>query len=1118
MLIEKNQEIAGLLQSLAGREAQVLSLKARLADSDSLIASLRDENRRANETIQMLTGSWSWRITKPLRLFYDYLNEWMLQVLGKNDSLGKALLRACELLKLGESATSRVRSFLDKTALKSPQQVINTVISRPRSDQPLPSIPVPATGFEEEAPPYFPDVSDPQVSIIIPVHGQIEYTRRCLQALQRSMTRFTYEVIVVDDASPDDTHESLNAVPGLVLVSNETNKGFVLSCNRGAQEARGDLLVFLNNDTEVDRNWLEELVGTFQKVPDAGLVGSMLVYPDGRLQESGCIVWRDGSAWNYGRNDDPFKPDYNYLREADYCSGAAIAIPKKLFFEVGAFDERYVPAYAEDTDLAFKVREAGYKVYVQPMARVVHFEGVTSGTDTKAGVKAYQARNLLKFYEKWSGTLSSHHIPGMKLHLAADRGVSLRILVLDHCTPTPDRDAGSLIAFNMLRLLRAIPSKITFIPENNFHYVEPYTADLQRMGIEALYAPYVVSVEEHLKSHGHLYDAVLIFRVGVAEQHLDHVKRYCPRAKIIFHTQDLHFLREEREGRLLGSDSILAKAQQTKRSELDAMAKSDLVIVVSSAEEAILRQDYGVLNTLVLPLIMEPKPGSCGFTERSGIAFIGGFQHPPNIDAVHYFAENILPLIRAKIPEIRFFVVGSDPPDEIRSLQNDHIIVTGYVPDLGPLLDRMRLSVAPIRYGAGIKGKIGTALSYGVPTVATRVAVEGMGLLEGEEILVADDPETFAERVVELYTRSELWASLSKKGLDFVRRHYSFHRIREILKEAFSRLDLTIPEPPNGGQRFGVTEILASKRLDHDMPRLDEQLGLVYFRNQEEYSRWLENGPCKAREKYERRFASLKAHESTFVVSGQCYPCGRHSKFLVDRRYGAVQEEGVWIPNWRERLVCGSCGLNNRQRLVAALTMDWLSAVIGSDSCVYMMEQVTPLYAFFRERFPGVRVIGSEFLNPSLPGGRIVDGIRHEDAERLSFLDSSVDVILSNDVLEHVNEPMAVLAECARVLRPGGMLVLTIPFHEARATSVRRASVLNGEIKHHLEPQWHSNPISPEGSLVFTDFGWDVLEWMRGVGFDFAEAMLAWSPRYGHFGRSQFVFRAMLRPAVVGVS
>ncbi|MBW8880791.1 MAG: glycosyltransferase, partial [Asticcacaulis sp.] len=297
-----------------------------------------------------------------------------------------------------------------------------------------------------------PSVSDnPDISVVVPVYGQLAYTLNCLHSLLRQDSRRKFEVLVGDDASPDASEQWLKQVDGIRYIRHATNQGFIANCNATAGQARGRHLVFLNNDTRVADRWLDRLVDSFESFPKAGMVGSKLFYPDGSLQEAGGIVWRDGSAWNYGRNDDPNRPAYSYARAVDYVSGASFMIPRDLWQKLDGFDTRYSPAYYEDTDLAFRVREAGLSVIMQPLSKVVHYEGKTSGTDTESGANAYQAVNKDKFFERWRDNLASHRENGDQPSLERDRQVTKRVLVMDACNPTPSKDAGSKATVDLIR-------------------------------------------------------------------------------------------------------------------------------------------------------------------------------------------------------------------------------------------------------------------------------------------------------------------------------------------------------------------------------------------------------------------------------------------------------------------------------------------------------------------------------------------------------------------------------------------------------------------------------------------------------------------------------------------
>jgi GT2 family glycosyltransferase len=343
--------------------------------------------------------------------------------------------------------------------------------------EPPPPIPVELVRVSESAEPpeSVPYAETPMVSIIIPAFNNWAYTAACLKSISNARDALGIEVILVDDESSDETQSYASNIRGLRYLRNKKNAGFIESCNNGAAEAKGKYLVLLNNDTQVLDGWLNGLLDVFEMFPDAGLVGSRLIYPDGTLQECGGIVFNDGSGWNYGKGDNPERTEYMYVRDADYCSGACIMIETALFRELGGLDERYKPAYYEDTDLAFKVRESGRRVLVQPASTVIHHEGVTSGTDTDSGIKRYQVVNQETFAKRWQTELASYpsriEDPTNPANIRAARDSHLRgrVLIIDATTPEPDQDSGSLRLTHVMRCFRAMGFGVTFFADNHMH-------------------------------------------------------------------------------------------------------------------------------------------------------------------------------------------------------------------------------------------------------------------------------------------------------------------------------------------------------------------------------------------------------------------------------------------------------------------------------------------------------------------------------------------------------------------------------------------------------------------------------------------------------------------------
>jgi O-antigen biosynthesis protein len=375
-----------------------------------------------------------------------------------------------------------------------------------------------------------------------------------------------------------------------------------------------------------------------------------------------------------------------------------------------------------------------------------------------------------------AGALAWHpRAPSPVIHLHGPAERSPRpVLVIDHRLPTPDRDSGSV---RMMELIRAISRRghaVTFMPDNEAVYPK-YLEDLHRIGIEVVYPPFFSSAEEFLKRHGREFSLAIISRADVAERHMASVRRHAPQAKIVFDTVDLCFMREERRAQIGADATLLAAASSRKEQELRLARNADMTLVVSAIEKAVLEAECGQdVDVRILSNIHRVESGEPpGFDGRRDILFIGGFDHTPNIDAVVFFAQEIFPRVRQRIPRAVFKVIGPHPTPEISGLASRSIHILGFVPDVKPIFDKARLSVAPLRFGAGVKGKINQSMALGVPTVVSSIAAEGMYLTHEVDTMIADEPESFAQAVVQLWSSPDLWRKISKNGLLNLQEHFS---------------------------------------------------------------------------------------------------------------------------------------------------------------------------------------------------------------------------------------------------------------------------------------------------------------------------------------------------------
>jgi GT2 family glycosyltransferase len=641
--------------------------------------------------------------------------------------------------------------------------------------------PVAATPTDAAESVAFPCVDSPAASVIVPVHDRWSSTLRCLRSIQWNTGDVPYEVILADDGSTDATAQGQAAVKNLTTVAYHAapgqpeRVGLVEICNRAAQQARGKYLVFLSPEATTQAGWLKEMVDLAERDPAAGIIGPKLLSPDGLLKEAGRIVWNDASETRYGAGDDPHRPEYSHVRQSDYVSRAAMLVRRSLFEQVGGFDQRFGPQGYEDADLAFRCREQGLKVVYQPKAVVIHREPENANDPLLV-------THRLDFEQKWSSVLKQEHLPpGAHLFLARDHSrPAQHLLYCDWDVPDADRDSGSFRAVNLMQILIDMGYRLSFLPAN-LYPAEPQVDRLRQMGIFAGCGPGFNSLEKFFAQYGEYFDAVVVSRVNVAEACMELVRKYCRKAYRVFDTTDLHFLREQREAELAGDETLRTKAAATRKKELGFIRQSDVTLVVSHVEKELLRvetpQDRVEIVSNIHPVHGSARP----FAERKDMLFIGGFNHRPNPDAVKWLAKEIFPRIRQRLPGVQMYVIGSHPPVDVLALNSEDFRVLGYVPDVEPYFNECRLSVVPLRYGAGVKGKINMSMSYGVPVVSTSVGCEGMFLNDGQDVLIADEAEAFADAVCRLYTNEALWNQLSAGGLKNVEQYFSFEAARQAL-------------------------------------------------------------------------------------------------------------------------------------------------------------------------------------------------------------------------------------------------------------------------------------------------------------------------------------------------
>lgn len=640
--------------------------------------------------------------------------------------------------------------------------------------------------------------SSPCVSIIIPAHNQFRYTCRCLNSVLAHTSHIPCEIILVDDHSTDETQTIETHYPTLRVIRNETTRGFLRNINTAATVSRGTYLCLLNNDTIVTPDWLSSLLRVFEQFERTGLVGSKLVYPTGVMQEAGGYITRDEEIGNFGRGQNYFDPKFNYIRDVDYVSGASLLIRRDLWNDLGGFDEAYLPAYFEDTDLAMRVRQKGFHVRYQPRSVVFHFESI-SYQQARSEKMELMAKNKSVFLSRWRNEIQTTHASrgdGFRFYERCDDHRPT-ILYVDTHVPHP-YSCGAKLSHAYCKLLRQMGFSVKFLPLYGTPTIENDLVELGQLGIEVLLAydkrGHIIFYNDPVTKWFRPWFAanrrnITFFLLCRPDSFpiFQAMRQVDPRISFFYHPADLHFLRYERaETFETISWAKKRKRGKQKRREIQLLAQARNVLHVSAFEQTYLHDQYGLTNGAVIPCLIFDEikvyrklPAS--FTE---LMYIGGGHHA-SIDGIRWFIDTIFPFVQEACPDVCLHVIG-DCGTAVTPKRG--VVVHGRLSE-NDVADFYQKTVAvlPLRFGAGLKGKLLEAMNYGTPFVTTSVGLEG---IPGNELTVAayDTPAAFARRVIEILHDPATAAEDVHRCQQFINTHFTAAVAKSVLKNVFAGL------------------------------------------------------------------------------------------------------------------------------------------------------------------------------------------------------------------------------------------------------------------------------------------------------------------------------------------
>lgn len=778
----------------ADHAAHVAQYDDAVAGLHARLATVSAERQQLQQSFSDVIGSRSWRLTAPLRALRTRLRgeavRGVVRRLARAAPVPPQLKTNAKVwLSTGGPWSRSILRWLGPSskppaaaAERAPQLHLDKEAVRAQAERELDAFLLRSQTLQLRR-----GDGHPRVSVVVVLYNQAGLSLLCLQALAASVD-VGFETIIVDNASTDRMPQLLERIRGAKVLRQDRNLGFLRAVNLAADHAVGEVLLLLNNDAVVEPATLAHAVARLDAEPGAGAVGGPIMLWDGSLQEAGSIIWRDGTTVGHGRGDSPDAAAYRFVRDVDYCSGAFLMLRRALFEQLGRFDERYAPAYYEETDLCVGLWQAGHRVVYDPLVRIKHFEFASDvGSDQAL---ALQARNRALFVAKRGGYLSRRPPAGDGGQWLARQILQpgkRRVLLIDDRVPVPALGRGYPRASMLARAICRAGHHLTYYP---LQVAEASAEELRSAldaRIEVMLDEGLPGLPGFLAARAGSYDLILVSRPHNWE-FVQSLKAVGPQwfagAQLVYDAEALFSLREIERARVTGRALSAQEAQALLDRELALSRQADRIVAVSDDEAGHYRS-AGCREVVTLGHCLAPSPSDPGFEQRAGFLFVGAvaLDDCPNGDSLLWFARQVWPQVTAALgPAARLHIVGVCESPAVRDLASDSIRIHGRVADLSPFFDTSRVFIVPTRFAAGLPHKAHEAASRGLPMVVTPLIARQLGW-DSQELVVADSGVAFAAACLHLHQDAPTWTARRAALLAAVARDCSAQRFEAAVQE-----------------------------------------------------------------------------------------------------------------------------------------------------------------------------------------------------------------------------------------------------------------------------------------------------------------------------------------------